>query len=626
MTEVPATRPGRVGARARLARTALFLTLAVAAVVLASAEPALARSYSVSAVDIVAEVQPDGSMLVTERRTFEFDGAFTFVFWELDEADSAGVEVLGMSGPEGPYTLTMQPDARDVRPPGTYQVTRAPGTLDVRAFFRAEDTSATFELRYRVLGAATRWADTGELYWKFVGERWEIPARNVRVTISLPGVSTRDEVRAWAHGPLTGLVEITEGGRVVLALDLLPANTFVEARTLFPADTLTALGPRAEAAEERIVAEESRLAEEANRRRAMARFSVAVAWVLGLGLAVAALLVSVVLFVRYGKEHTPSFTGQYYRDIPAELHPALVGAIWRMGKVGDAEVAATIMSLVNRGVLSIRPVTVQRSRFLGSRDIESLELTFDLSRYNETSDLDRELIRLWFHTISGGSDTLTIEDLKEWAKANSQTYVTRMDEWKKSVKAEADRRHYFEKAGAQGQVGVAAGGVVTFGALVALALWVGSPWLGAIGFLALAVCLALAAVMPRRSPEANDLFAKYRAVRNYLRDFSRLHEAPPGHVALWEEFLVLATVFGISKQVIEQLRSHVPAVADDPTFARHYGWAYASSAGGATGLGLAGLVDGVSSARSIASSQNSSSSGGGGGFSGGGGGGGGGAG
>jgi Predicted membrane protein len=245
----------------RVFAVAVFLTLVAG--VIAVPGVALAKSYSVTAVDIEAEVQPDGTLVVTERRTFDFDGDYTFAFWELDVADSQGIEVLGMSGPDGPHTFTDDAAAWDTRPPGTYQVTDFGTYLDARVFFREADTEATFTLEYRVFGAAKRWQDTGELYWKFIGDRWEIPAENVRIHITVPGATAQD-VRAWAHGPLTGLVTINDDGTVTLTLDRLPSYTFVEARLLFPATLLPQAPTIPQERVQVVLDEEAEWAEEAN--------------------------------------------------------------------------------------------------------------------------------------------------------------------------------------------------------------------------------------------------------------------------------------------------------------------------------------------------------------------------
>jgi hypothetical protein len=248
-------------------------------------------------VRITATVAPDGSMAVEERRTFEFNGDYTFVYWTLDVAGSSGIRIEGLSGPEGPYEITNSPTALEDRPPATYVVIDRGGVAEVRAFFRASDETREFTLRYTVLDAATRWSDTGEIYWQFVGDEWELPVTDVAIGVRLPNpgeqVVAGENVRAWAHGPLQGTVSINEDpassagtlpGDVILEVPGVPAYTFVEARIAFPAEWLSEMPEGTTPALQQIIAEETELAEEANRQRAAARFAITLSWIVVVGI------------------------------------------------------------------------------------------------------------------------------------------------------------------------------------------------------------------------------------------------------------------------------------------------------------------------------------------------------
>ena len=143
--------------------------------------------------------------------------------------------------------------------------------------------------------------------------------------------------------------------------------------------------------------------------------------------------------------------------------------------------------------------------------------------------------------------------------------------------------------------------------------------------------------LPRRSVEGNNLVAKCKALRNWLRDFSSLDERPPTDVKVWGEFMVYAYVFGIAKQVMSELQTHVPELFE-PAAGTAYGYGYVSwwfwyapthGAGGAVmpaagdllHTAVSNTVSTAQAAISGASGNFSSGGGFGGGFSGGGGGG-----
>jgi uncharacterized membrane protein len=158
-------------------------------------------------------------------------------------------------------------------------------------------------------------------------------------------------------------------------------------------------------------------------------------------------------------------------------------------------------------------------------------------------------------------------------------------------------------------------GLAGFGA-VSLRVWV----IGGIAIAWAAVQIALTPLLRQRSPEGQVRFLQWRGVRNYLRDFSQLAEAPVGHLVLWERYLVYAAALGVSEQLAEGLAVHLPP-EERATFAP---WYVAHDPGSTASFGSIGDFASGLGASTGSFSPPSSSSGGGGGFSGGGGGGGGG--
>ena len=116
--------------------------------------------------------------------------------------------------------------------------------------------------------------------------------------------------------------------------------------------------------------------------------------------------------------------------------------------------------------------------------------------------------------------------------------------------------------------------------------------------------------------------AQLKALRNWLKDFTRLNEAIPTDVVLWNRLLVMAVVLGVADEVIKQLETVLPEVLHDDYMSSTYGWYYVGPHGSPyrSFQSNYGSAHDVSTAK-IAASESSSGGGGGGGFSGGGGGG-----
>ena len=607
----------------RLVPFALALCLAPAFAGLA-AGPAVAKDFSITTVDIDAQVRPNGDLRVHESRTLDFSGAFSFVYWDLSTKGSDGVVVTGASGPgvDGAgiveYKPTQDPWAK---PPGTYFVS---GTEPVRVelFFRVTDSSARFSVDYVARGAARRWRDIAELYWQFVGDQATVPADHVRVTVHLPAGVTRAQVRAWAHGPLWGNVAIAPDASVVMTVDPLPAGTFVEGRVLFPAAALAKARPTAGAREAAVLAEEQKLADQANSERAKARLKV-IAWgVVGFGVPLIALVLVVLLYIKHGREPKTQFQAQYWRDVPQPpLPPALVGFIWRMGTVARDDATATLLDLVNRKVIDLERVTVHKERLLGKDDTITYKLTLHDESLEGLLPYERHLVTFLFHEIAE-SPSLVLSELKDLATTHRAAFAKGYSTWTSMATKEGERREYLD-AGADRMAFMGAA-LAFVGAVAAGAAAIFSGWLWFFVGIPLCVVLIFAArAIKRRSQEAAELHAQYAALERYLKDFGRLQEKPPDAVVLWEQFLVYAVVFGIADEVVKAMTVKVPQVIDDPAFRTGYFLWFASPGDGGMAA-FSEMHQSFNAAVSVATSSSSSGSGGGGGFSGGGGGGGGG--
>jgi uncharacterized membrane protein len=229
-----AVHVARLAPRRRVLSPSRLLSLVLLALLAAGlccAGPAAAKSYQIGDVSIVADVRPSGDVLVTEQRSFRFDGRFHFVYWDLSMKGSDGIKVLGVDGPDGPLERIDSGDQG-------YTVRRSGRTVKVTAYWPMS-AADTFTLRYLARGAAKRYRDTAELYWQFVGRGWGVPTRRISVVVELPGDVSKSQVRAWGHGPLNGSVRIKQDGTVVYAVERVPAETSVEGRVLFPAAALS---------------------------------------------------------------------------------------------------------------------------------------------------------------------------------------------------------------------------------------------------------------------------------------------------------------------------------------------------------------------------------------------------
>jgi len=203
------------------------LTVAFVVLLLPAAVMAQSKRYSVDQISVNALVTRDGALEVEEDLTYRFRGSFTFAYRDIPQDSTTRISELAVSEPGVVYS------ASDDKLPGTYRIEERGSTTRLTWYFSANNTTRTFRIAYRFLGAVHRYADTGELYHKFVGGDWDRPIGSVHVELRFPEQIAQRDLQAWAHGPLQGTV--TPGDSVVrFDVAPLPARTFWEGRVLFP--------------------------------------------------------------------------------------------------------------------------------------------------------------------------------------------------------------------------------------------------------------------------------------------------------------------------------------------------------------------------------------------------------
>src|SRR3989339_325169 len=211
-----------------------------------------AKSYEIEDVNIRAVLhKTDGSMDVTEQRTYDFDGEYTFAYIYInkhpDQSKDPGrteqyiLEDFAVCEPSNCYRLLQASEmgnADSLRPENTFYVRDESSRYYIKWFYRAYSEDRTFVLKYKVKNAITLHTDTAELYWKFIGDDWEISQGRTEIFVGMPSGISANDVQAFAHGPLNGTVSISNqpsGPQTVrLFAPSISSKQFFEARILFP--------------------------------------------------------------------------------------------------------------------------------------------------------------------------------------------------------------------------------------------------------------------------------------------------------------------------------------------------------------------------------------------------------
>ena len=652
MTPMTSAR-GAHGARSALA----FLCALVLALILVPGVALADGEYSIDRVDIDATVSTDGSVTVNEMREFDFDGVFHGVYWKIPTGTHEGRSITTSIGAVGilqngkfvPFTESYSGED------GTYQISEYTGYTQVKLYSAHTDEKAQFVINYTDTNLAARYRDTSELYWKFVSDGWDVESQNVTCTVHLPvpegaSVVGGDNVRAWGHGPLDASLGFS-GNDVVYAVPGVGTSEYAEARITFPSEWLPGATQIDKSRLDSIMSQEQQWADQANAKREQARVLNGGIAAAGIALAVASVVVAVARKRRYRREHKPQFDDKYFRDVPSDDHPAVLGALLNEGKPTSECMTAALMQLTDNGYAKLEVVKRTERGFLGSEK-EAQDFLLTRKQGNSRADkqgessrkvdkwtadfLFREMSRLSKRVCEegGSEDELYFGEIEDIAREHPKRYERALESWNTSVQSLTTSRGFFRDEHGSGSgllhvlgtLDFLAATLLVMGIVVGMLVWWIALVTAAVLILVALVLFGVANGLDELSPEAIELRAKLEALRRWLKDFTRLGEAVPTDVVLWNRLLVMAVVLGVADEVIEQLKVAAPQVLEDPYVRPVYGWYYYG--GPRSSAPLHSFTDNVSTAHrvstaALAASSSSSGGGGGGGFSGGGGGGGG---
>ena len=219
------------------------------------------RRYFVDAIDVDASVSSDGALNIEETLTYRYRGKYSYGYREIPRSDTTRIEQVAVFENGRPFLWAIEG-----RNPGSFTVEERGRSTRITWYYSAEDETRTFVVRYRVTGEVKRYADVAELYFQFVGNQWDRPIARANVVVRFPPSVTRDELQAWAHGPLYGSVALGDGD-VTLNVSPLPAKQFWEGRILFPSDVVSGLPVLGRTRRDEVMAEEAVLVERANEER-----------------------------------------------------------------------------------------------------------------------------------------------------------------------------------------------------------------------------------------------------------------------------------------------------------------------------------------------------------------------
>ncbi|MEA2517455.1 MAG: hypothetical protein QOG16_1293, partial [Actinomycetota bacterium] len=437
------------------------LSVAIVLCWLALPGTAFAKSFSLPTAKVVARVQPDGAVEVTESITYSFSGSFTGGYREIPLRPGETISDIHVAEEGRLYRPGASAELGSSGDVDTFGVANLGDRVRIVWHYAAEYESRTFQVGYTLHRFITSYDDVADLNLRVWGEEWTTSLDKLKAKIVLPEASP--EVRVWGHpAHVEGYTELDpEGYGASLFATYVPASQWVEMRVVFPTSLLTSTTDTKVVAGDgldRILAEERAELEAFERDRARREwFKHNLYWLIPLGLALAflpAAFVALHVWRRYGREPEVPVVPEHIPEPPGEEAPALVGALLEPtgGRVKPDTFTATLFDLIRRRYIDAIATQTQKSTWAGLRHETLDDLSIKLADKDENTlePFEKEVYAAMRFAIAeggeardGGEVRLLLSKLKDVMKGHPQEFHDHLENFKKHVNAAVTQRGWW---------------------------------------------------------------------------------------------------------------------------------------------------------------------------------------
>ena len=566
-----------------------------------------AASFRIEKLDIEANLQKDGSMVVSEAVTYDID-EINGVYFDIDAKGFGELEYIQVFEDDSTGGFK-EVDASN------YEVSVSDELYRIKLYSKNYNNRRTFKFVYKLSEAITVYDDVAQFNRKMVGKEWQQGINYITAKVIIPVSASYDNsnILVFGHGPLTGEVD-KEGNTVIYKLNNYYPGDFLEAHILMEPEIFSEYNKSKivhKDMKQKLLDMEAKFADEANAERDKAirqqeminKVFEKPGLIFGVLSSIWGALMYYIHVIFKRKNKVKNSVGKYLRELPDNSSPALVGG-FMTNSINDNEILATIVDLVRRKVLTLEN-SDKNSIIILTGSTENL------------SAQEKAIVDIYINDFGDGKSL----DLKSFGffQKVPMSVARKFEKWRAMVQSEMNRKNLtYQGLGCLGVIFFAFFPMIfTFAGLV-IGMITGNKMFLLIVVMGIILFVSGAkARYPRKElAEAKD---KWQAFKNFLSDYSQLEEAKITSVHLWEQYFVYAVALGVSEKVVKAYKKAldmgvindvqgVNSLAYSPIFNPMFSRSFSN---------LNGMVSRTNSGASsaIASSRRSSSSGGGGGFS-----------
>lgn len=559
-----------------------FLLLFILFIILGNITSNASSDLFLNYLTFDVNVNTDGSMDVTETWDIDIEDTNTlFKTFKTDStkySDISNVKVVettnGINRPFREINTIMYHVTENCY----YGKINSDGNFEIAWGVGMDNSSGDrkYQITYTVEDAIAKYNDYAELYWQFVGDDFEIDARSVSGTITLPqSAVSKDEIKVWGHTEdLNGEIYTTNLNTIQFNLDGFNSGRYVEIRTLFPTEMITS-SARTKNVDilDSVIEEETVWANEANAKRARRDtiniVIIVVAYSIALLVSILCIRKAIKIYneQKGNRAYVPEQELKYFRELPRQdatpAQAVKVLYIKILPNILGRIVSATLLDLNLKRYID----------FKIEKEKKKEKITIEILNEN-SSDLpkDEKIIFDFLKDACEGNNQITVKEFKKYIEkvppSKIQGFKNNVDLRTKEELIslgihDKEQEKIYKKYSSSTSLFI----TILFFTIFIAAIMISEVNTIVIGASAIVIISTIISmIMVGKAKKKVNIYTqkgvdereKWKGLIKYMEDFSMLDEKEVPDIVLWEHFLVYATAFGIAEKVLKQLKVVYP--------------------------------------------------------------------
>lgn len=427
-----------------------------------------------------------------------------------------------------------------------------------RMYYKSNNQKVAFYLKYTVKDAVVLHNDVAELYWTFIPDGFEDELNNINIEVYLPNNDNSNNFRIWAHGNLSGEVDFIGKIGVRANIGEVFFGESVDIRMTFDkslVDENLVLKKSNVLALDEIIKVETERANIANnlRERLVLKRNIVIYGTIITYISM--IILGIFIYFKYGKSPKSGYYAKYNREFIDDYNVEVVDYLMKKQITSNA-MSASIMNLVYKKNLSVKELPNEKNN---KKDYE-----FTLENEDKINESEKILIDFLFDRVgknrvdANNKKCFSTLDLKKYANGTKTctTFINSYTKWKNNVIELGKKEKFYERS----NIPMIFGFTIL---IVSIAIF-GLDILNDVAFFPAYLLLFFAIffliytiLVEKKTLKGAEHYDKWKAFKNFLDDFGSFELKELPEIALWERYLVYATIFGLAKKVQKSMNVRI---------------------------------------------------------------------